>query len=292
MLNAIAVGYDGSAGSADALALGTALSDVTGHGLALVHVRPPHAIGEPHRERVLQARAAATLASAPLADAIERAVVCDTSVWSGLQRFATVEQVAMIVVGSPEYASHGHIDTGPVTAHLLHGAPCAVALAPRGHATRPQRTFERILVAYTASDEGRAALRAAAELGRACGATVRVVSIVGAVPSWTTEVSDYADAVRTSVQDDLDRALRALASTVDVEGLVLAGDPVALLLEQAHAWADLLIAGSRGYGSARRVLLGSVSTGLLTGAQLPVLITPRGAVAELAAVPPVAMAVS
>jgi len=294
--NAIAVGYDGSEGSADALALGTALAQATSHGLALVYVRPlrlPEMTADADaRERKLTERAEAVLAGAPAADVVVRAVVCDVAVASGLQQFAAAEGAATIVVGSPQYTDHGHIDTGAVAAALLHGAPCAVALAPRGYAAQPRAPFRRILVAYTTSEEARAALRAAAELGRACGATVRVVSVIGAVPSWTSEVSGYADAVRATVQEELDRSLRVLASTVECEGIVLAGDPVGLLLEQSRDWADLVIAGSRGYGHARRVLLGSVSTGLLSGAHVPVLVTPRGALTELVATPPVAMAVS
>ena len=62
---------------------------------------------------------------------------------------------------------------------------------------------------------------------------------------------------------------------------MLEGDPTERVLEQANGWADLIVAGSRGHGPERRVLLGSVSAGLLARAEVPVIVTPRGADAEL-----------
>jgi nucleotide-binding universal stress UspA family protein len=52
-------------------------------------------------------------------------------------------------------------------------------------------------------------------------------------------------------------------------------------LEEATADLDLVICGSRGYGPARVVLLGSVSHALAFHARCPVLILPRGSAAEL-----------
>ena len=39
--------------------------------------------------------------------------------------------------------------------------------------------------------------------------------------------------------------------------------------------ADLIVCGSRGYGPARRVLLGGVSARLLRAARVPVMVVPR-----------------
>jgi nucleotide-binding universal stress UspA family protein len=59
-------------------------------------------------------------------------------------------------------------------------------------------------------------------------------------------------------------------------GRALAGAPgptIAAACEEAGA--DLLVAGSRGYGPVMRVLLGSVSTQLVHTAPCPVLVVPR-----------------
>jgi nucleotide-binding universal stress UspA family protein len=201
------------------------------------------------------------------------------SVARGLQVYADGEDAAATVVGCPERAGAGRIEVGTVAQHLLYASPCAVALAPRAYGARPADGFRRIVVGYNDSDEARAALRGAAGLGHACGATVRVVSVIA-----------HSGAGDGAAQADLDRALRGLASTVATEGLVLDGDPVGRLLEQAEAWADLIVVGSRGYGPVRQVLLGSVAAGLLRSAKVPVIVTPRGVDAELVAAPPVAAA--
>ena len=285
MPETIVVGYDGSAGSADAAALGGQLAEAAGRALTLVAVRPPRIprsveSGEEHDERLWEL-ARGALRDAPVAPEVERHAVCGESVAHGLQSFAERANAAAIVVGCPERTSAGHVEAGTVARRLLHGSPCAVALAPRAHAQRHPGPFRRIVVGYTDSDEARGALRVAAGLARACDATVRVVSVVSQSPSWATGLAGYTEAIRGEAEADLDRVLRRLAGAVATEGVLLDGDPVQRLLEQAHDWADLIVTGSRGYGPRRQVLLGSVSAGLLAAATVPVIVTPRGADTEL-----------
>jgi len=68
----------------------------------------------------------------------------------------------------------------------------------------------------------------------------------------------------------------------DVEREFLVGDAVAELVRRTRD-ADLAIVGSRGYGPLRSVLLGSVSAQLVREAACPVMVVPRGAAAEAAA---------
>jgi nucleotide-binding universal stress UspA family protein len=67
-----------------------------------------------------------------------------------------------------------------------------------------------------------------------------------------------------------------------VEREFLVGDAVAELVRRTRD-ADLAIVGSRGYGPLRSVLLGSVSAQLVREAACPVMVVPRGAAAEAAA---------
>jgi nucleotide-binding universal stress UspA family protein len=55
---------------------------------------------------------------------------------------------------------------------------------------------------------------------------------------------------------------------------VLTGDVVHVLSELDEV--DVLFCGSRGYGPARRVLLGGVSSRLVRRARSPVIVVPRG----------------
>ena len=281
MEHVIVTGYDGSTGARDAVRLGAQLAAATGRELALVCVASAPGTSPAGDPDAAPARAQAMLDAAPVAADVERHLVAEESVARGLRRFAETAVASAIVVGCPDRTRTGRIETGTVAERLLHGSPCAVALAPRGYADRVDGGFRRIMVAYAPSDESRAALRTAAGLARTAGATVRVVSVIGRAPAASGERASDDAAAREMLTSDLDRSLRALASSVAVEGRVLDGDPVESLLAQADGWADLIVTGSRGYGPTRGVLLGSVSSALLGRAEVPVIVTPRGAEEEL-----------
>jgi nucleotide-binding universal stress UspA family protein len=64
-------------------------------------------------------------------------------------------------------------------------------------------------------------------------------------------------------------------SGVDANGLLVRGTPVeAILDEVVKLKADLIVMGSHGHTAMYRVLVGSVSEGVLRGANVPVLFVP------------------
>ena len=85
-----------------------------------------------------------------------------------------------MVVGSTHRGRFGRVVPGSVTARLLHGTPCAVAVAPRGLRGRP--AVRRIGVAFIDTPEGRDALAAAVLFAGLCGGTIRVFTIHEPVP--------------------------------------------------------------------------------------------------------------
>ena len=70
----------------------------------------------------------------------------------------------------------------------------------------------------------------------------------------------------------LQKAAGSVGGT-DADWRLLTGDVVEALSELDEV--DVLFCGSRGYGPARRVLLGGVSTRLVRGARRPVVVVPR-----------------
>ena len=74
----------------------------------------------------------------------------------------------------------------------------------------------------------------------------------------------------------LDEAVASAGSEVEVSGDLRDGPVVDALTELGPDDADLLVCGSRGYGPVLRVLLGGVSSRVVRGARIPVVVVPRG----------------
>jgi nucleotide-binding universal stress UspA family protein len=84
------------------------------------------------------------------------------------------------------------------------------------------------------------------------------------------------DALRRTFEKRMRDAIASLGHGVDVSGRLLDGDPSTALVD-ASAELDLLTLGSRGYGTVRTLLLGSVSRTLVREGACSVLVLPRGA---------------
>ena len=195
-----------------------------------------------------------------------------------LQRLAARKDAGIIVVGSSARGPIGRVLPGAVTDRLLHGAPCAVAVAPVGFERRDP-SLGLIGVAFLERADGRAALATGCDLARAAGGQVRVLT-VREPTDW--RLADTLDAEQLAAgqrmaDESADRTLRAGVSAVpearSAGGAVLQGRPHEALAA-ASADLDLLVCGSRGYGPVRTVLLGGVSHALVRHAACPVLVVP------------------
>jgi nucleotide-binding universal stress UspA family protein len=190
----------------------------------------------------------------------------------------------MLVVGSTHRAGLGRVMPGSVAERLLSGAPCPVAVAPRGYEPLDIRV---IAVGYDGSPEATAALELATAIGEAAGATLRVIAV--RVQATTTAAAQAELLAASSGAPDLQSRLHSAVSGLpsDLRALPIFehGGAARHLLDYAEQGVDLMVLGSRGYGPVRAVLLGSVSATVLGSAPCPVLVTPRSAVGD---VPPTA----
>jgi nucleotide-binding universal stress UspA family protein len=288
----VIVGVDASQRSRDALALGQALNEPRGR-LLIVYA---HAFGElsgllteGDEERLVReaAESVARQAHEVLDDATEREmrIVAERSPAAALQQLAVETEAGLIVVGSSERSGLGKVLAGSVAEALLSGAPVPVAVAPGGYASATRLSAGVIGCAFDGSAEARPALRYAAELAARLGADIQIVGVhqpvsFGVSVSGTLGYQSANDALREALQAKLDEARDQLDSGAGVTTLPLEG-PVAATLITQSAKLDLLVAGSRGYGPVRRVLVGSVSRALVREASCPVVVVPRPGDAEV-----------
>jgi nucleotide-binding universal stress UspA family protein len=183
-----------------------------------------------------------------------------------LHAAAEREHAELIVIG------------GADTVTTLHGAPCAVLVAPDGYAEHPHE-LRLIGVGYDGSPESRHALDLACRLAEHADAYVRATTVVWpSSPFWPT-TTRYPGWPATQVsarcrgEEMLERAIAGARDRITPE---VAVGKAWQMLASGSADVDLLIVGSRAYGPVRSVVLGSTSTHVVRHARCPVLVLPRG----------------
>ena len=280
MRNRIVVGHDGSSQADDALALAARLASGTGARLTLAyiyHQEPTFEAQDRGYRRELRDRAAATLG--PALEKLPPGLLADSGAFPsstaahGLRDLARDERADLIVIGSTHRGPIGSVLIGGVGELLCSGAPCAVAVAPRGMREQAGAVTSRVGVAFDGSKESEVALRGAVTLADSLDAQLAAITVHENTRSPLGSSARRADA---AIRSQLSDALSRISPQAQADHELLRGDPVERLTEAA-ATIDMLVMGSRGYGPIRQTLLGGVSSKLMRSAECPVVVIPRGA---------------
>lgn len=285
----IVIGLDDSPEGADAVMLGGVLAEV-------LAAKPIVLSALPYPRYLVSAASTATISAALEEDTRERfeaargmigsldpdmRAVANPSPARALYGVASDEDALAVVVGSHHRGALGRVKPGSAGRALLHGGPCAVAVAPRGYAKRPEHSFVRIGVAFDGSAESWNALETGIALVARLHGTLLVLTAAMPPQYGYGSLALVGDGeVQNTEQLAKSRSLRLAAERipreVDAATRLLNGDPVHVLTEETEE-LDLIILGSRGYGPLRRTLLGSVAAGVMTSATCPALVLPRAA---------------
>lgn len=276
MFTTVLVGVDDQPGGRDAIALARTLSR-RGSELILAHVwetmegvaaaalggRPPVRVAEELLERARHEL------DRPCRVMSREAI----SAPAGLHRAAEEAKADLLIIGSSAHQGVDRVLIGDETRKALHGAPCAVAVAPRGFAGR-SGALRRVAVAYQATAEGHEAHRAARSIADEQGAELHAITVLSILPSaWSAGYGEVLDLMTGERAREATEELDALG---DVIGHVTWGSPVEELVRESED-VDLLVIGSRGYGPLRRLLLGSTADGLIRDAACATLVVTRPA---------------
>ena len=281
------IGYDPEHGGADALALGRRLAALIGTGVEVVSVLPwpRHLADQEDLQREVDTELAESFAA--VREELEGVDVATRgaahhSPAQVLAALAEDDDVALIVLASSHRSPVGRTLLGSVGESLTHGAPCAVAIAPRGYGQHEDAELTRIAIAYDGSDEAEVALATAAAIAARAGGELTVLTVAD-YPRYTRAAAwslltegEISDRERDHKRQLVEAAVANAPASLSAAARVLTGD-TARELAAASADFDLVVAGSRSYGPLRRTLLGSATRRLLSDSACPVLVLPRGA---------------
>jgi nucleotide-binding universal stress UspA family protein len=312
MSTRLTIAYDGSPSAATALRVAAGLfpaaraavvtvppatpAGVSGASRFMLNASPEivdDALKEITAEAAQQARATA-------AEGVERAgaaglqaepvvAPAQAPAWSALLTTAHEQHADALVCGARGRGGFARTLLGSTSTSLLHHADLPLVVVPDGAGALDGP----VLIAYDGSDPARSAIEIA---GRLLGGRAAVV-----VHVWESQYR-HSLTVQTlantgeglhSIIGGLDEALAEAAATTTEEGVALAreagleatGETVEATvgvwrtiasLARTHD-AALVATGARGLGGARSALLGSVSSGLVHNAEVPVLIAPAAA---------------
>ena len=285
----IVVGSDGQRGRAAAV-LAQAIASATGARLVLVGVasEPPLPLAAAHAQAHAALECELLRIRDELAPAAETQVATDVSAAHALRRVAETEDADLLVVGTMHRSRLQRLTSADRAMQVLHGAPCAVAVAPDHLAYH--RELRQIGVGIDGTPESEAALGLALELARLSAATLRLLAVAGelypapadlaAGPGQGEIYRQVVDGRLQVARDATEAALRRCrAEGVRAIDDVRVGEPAAEL-SALSADCDLLVLGSRRWGPIRRIALGATAERVIRDAQCPVLVPPRHAVSE------------
>ena len=284
----IAIGVDGYPEGQDAAALGVAIAGVTGAELMLVAVHPPAIFPVPPSLQWKSLREEAERSLREVRDSVapDARIVAETdlSIPRALRRAVRREHRDLLIVGSSRHAPAGHVRVGKRMRQLLGHVDCALAFAPKGLAKQPDFRLHRIGVGYDGGPEADAALAWASSIAVAAEAELCVRAVVDdRVPVLLQSALQGLVAVewRDVVDKEASRLRRQATVATAVAGAevrieVTCRRPAEALIALSEN-VDLVVIGSRRWGPAARVLMGSTGEGLMQRAACPVVTVPRPA---------------
>ena len=140
--------------------------------------------------------------------------------------------------------------------------------------------FGRITVATDGSEYGQQAIEVAIDLAARYHAKLEILSVTPLVPLYVTSTEPWVPTEIPSSETEHYRALvnaavqqAEQAGVSEVTGVLLEGVVVdEIIAHVEHHGTDLLVLGSRGLSTAKRILLGSVSDAVLHHLKVPVLV--------------------
>lgn len=266
----VAVGSDGGVAAVD-LAKALAAPDAV---MVLVRVhhedhRPGITAGQRDASATADALRLLRVGRAALDQPCEIVVEDGADLAEALHGVAEREQADLIVAG----AHRGLAEARSTLPRLLHGAPCAVAVAGQ----RPPDPFAlgRVGIAFCTTPTGLRAAQVAGQLAERHGAELHAMHVVPVDANpWMGPAAATVHTLQRLegvLADDARRAIGQLDPAAEPH--VVEGDPAEQLARFAEQ-VELLVLGARSMGRLHRLVLGSVADTLSVSSVCALLVVP------------------
>ncbi len=264
----IMLATDGSEYCADAEQVALAMVDKCGGKLLITSVVITNPAAESVAPDVIQAAEEETraLLDRLYEEAVKRGIAAETISRRGSDPVSEIIAAAeesradVIVMGRRGKRGLMQRMIGDATSKAMGAASCSVLVVPEGAAM----WRKRILLATDGSRFSDAAAVAATKIAELCKLPVTVLSTIR--ESFTDERAAQAEEAAQRVHQHLG------SRNVEVDKVVLRGDPDQLILETAAARdADLIVMGTHGRTGWERVVVGSVAESVIGTSKVPVL---------------------
>jgi nucleotide-binding universal stress UspA family protein len=202
------------------------------------------------------------------------------SVVQSVLEYATEWKIDLITVGSRGLGGFKRVLLGSVSSGLVTHAPCPV-LVVRVSSSREKPQFRRILVAVDGSKHAQKAVGVAVNMAKTLRAELAALNVM-TVPWMATSLNAPLplDKIYEGLREVGEKVTREAAAIAENEGVRVKrvmkegiGSAVQTITEYAAKESvDLIVLGTRGLGGFRKLLVGSVASGVVNHAQTSVLV--------------------
>lgn len=279
----ILVAVDGSENSLEACSAARRIEDGPGASIEVVQVIPRSESSQGREEATKTLEKARELASRGGRRARAMLVEADGSVVDALVRHASDKGSDLIVLGAKGTGGFKQLLLGSVSGGVVTHARVPV-LVVRSLASLEGRLFGHVLAAVDGSRNSLAAVDMAARLAKSMGASLTSLHVIAIPAAAYTSGFTNTPTMEKKARKEAEKCLSEAKETagkhsVEARSRVIEDlqSPVEGITKFASEnGVDLIVMGTRGLGGFRRLLLGSVATGVVSYAHCSVLVV-RGA---------------
>jgi len=220
----------------------------------------------PHRKALEEAKEKAEAIKVPC-----RVELLEGNPFETIADIAEAVEADAIVLGSKQRQRFERSIMGSTAIRVIGYSRSDVLVIPEGK----EVNFSRILLATDGSRDCENAISKALQLAVEYGSELRAVSIID-IPAdyviWEEVMKECIDKARGNVDAVVEKGEEV---GVKVQVGIRQADAVEGVLREAEEWnASLIVLGTHGHTGLKRLLLGSVAAGVLSGNSFPVLVCP------------------